>query len=105
MKGVRSKALRRLIEIAKANPRSPVEIAEQFGVSLATAYDYYNTLKAIKQILAEEIDDKIEDLRNEIRRLQWEIEEIKAKEREKEIRKLLSGLDEILEERRKRLGY
>ena len=105
MKGIRSKVLKRLIEIAKSNPESPMEIVEKFNVSLATAYDYFNCLKALKEILAKDIHDRIDDLMIKIQRLQWEIDEIKAKEKEKEIRKLLSDLDWVLAERKKRLGY
>ena len=105
VKGIRNKTLRRLIEIAKRNPRNPKELSEEFRISLATAYDYFNCLKTLKEILAKELDEKIEALKLQILELKYDIEQIKAKEKEKEIRKLLSDLDYFIEERKKRLGY
>jgi len=72
---------------------------------LATAYDYFNCLKTLKEILAKELDEKIEALKLQILELKYDVEQIKAKEKEKEIRKLLSDLDHFIEERKKRLGY
>ena len=102
---IRSRAFRRLIEIAKSNPKSPKEIVEKFNVSLATAYDYWNTIRGLKEIFTKEIDEKHEMLKREIENLKLDIAEIKSKELEDRLIKLKIGLDELLEERRRRLGY
>ncbi len=101
---IRSKAFRRLIEIAKLNPESPKEITERFNISLAAAYDYWNCLKVLRDLFTKEIDDKIEKIKRELEELRLEVSELKSKELEEKILKLKIGLDEILEERKKRLG-
>jgi len=102
---IRSKVFRRLIEIARSNPESPKEIAERFNVSLATAYDYWNCLKILKEVFTREIDKEVEKIKRELEELRLEVSELKSKELEEKILKLKLGLDEILEERKKRLGY
>jgi len=102
---IRSKAFRRLIEIARSNPESPKEIAERFNISLATAYDYWNCLKVLRDVFTKDIDDKIEKIKQELEELRLDVLELKSKELEKKILKLKLGLDEIIEERKKRLGY
>jgi transposase len=102
---IRSKAFRRLIEVAKLNPKSPKEIAEEFNMSLATAYDYWNTIRELKEIFTKKIDEKHEMLKREIENLKLDIAEIKSKDLEDKLIKLKIGLDELLEERKRRLGY
>jgi SMC interacting uncharacterized protein involved in chromosome segregation len=99
---IRSKAFRRLIDVAKLNPKSPKEIAEKFNMSLAAAYDYWNCLKTLKEVFTKNIDEEIEKIKRELEALRLDL---KSKELEEKIIKLRQGLDEILEERRKRLGY
>ena len=102
---IRSKVFKRLIEIAKSNPKSPKEISERFNISLATAYDYWNCLKILKAVFTKEIDGEIKKGKRELEELRLEVSELKSKELEKKILKLRLSLDEILEERKKRLGY
>jgi len=102
---IRSKAFRRLIEIAKSNPKSPKEIAERFNISLATAYDYWNCLKVLRDLFTKDIDEKMEKIKRELEELRLEVSKLKSKELEENILKLKIGLDEIIEERKKRLGY
>ena len=71
-------------------------------MSLAAAYDYWNCLKTLKEVFTKNIDEEIEKIKRELEALRLDL---KSKELEEKIIKLRQGLDEILEERRKRLGY
>jgi len=56
-------------------------------------------------LFTKEIDDKIEKIKRELEELRLEVSELKSKELEERILKLKIGLNEIIEERNKRLGY
>lgn len=105
----RVKAFRKLVEIAEDFVNGKIskveDIVDRYGMSFRTAYDYWNTILALREIFAEDFDEKIRELREKLRDISFKVEEIRSKELEKEITKIKAGLDKILAERKRRLGY
>ncbi len=100
------KAFRRLVEIAEdfvnGELNGAEDIVDRYGISFRTAYDYWNTLKALRDMFLKDIEEKIKELDRKMLDLRLKIEEIRNEEFEKEITKIKAGLDEIIELKKKR---
>ncbi len=73
MNMIRSKAFRRLIEIARVSSKSLKEIVKMFNINTAPAYDFWVIIKELKAIFAKEINEKFEKLERELEKLNAEI--------------------------------
>jgi len=74
-------------------------------MSFRTAYDYWNTLMALRDVFLKNIEERIRELEGKMLDLRLKVEELRTPELEKELTKIKAELDELLELRKKRLGF
>jgi len=103
---IRVKTLKKLVEIAEDFANGKIsraeDIVDRYGVSFRTAYDYWNTLMALREVFLKDIEERIRGLEGKMLDLRLKVEELRTPELDKELTRIKAELDEL---RKKRLGF